>query len=37
MLLYWVLGKNEDLEFGISIPVIFLLTLKKIVILLEIK
>ena len=29
MLLYWVLGKNKDLEFGISIPVIFLPTLKK--------
>lgn len=29
MLLYWVLGKNKDLEFGISIPVIFLLTQKK--------
>lgn len=29
MLLYWVLGKNKDLEFGISSSVIFLVTPKK--------
>lgn len=38
MLLYWVLGKNKDLEFGISSSVIFLVTpKKKFVILMEIK